>query len=65
MPGDELVTSGLGGRFPPDYPVATVMSVTHDPTDGFVSAIARPKASLDSSRQVLVIRPREIVGRDE
>ena len=54
--GDELVTSGLGGRFPPDYPVATVTSVTHDKTHGFVSAIALPKARLDSSRQVLVIK---------
>jgi rod shape-determining protein MreC len=57
--GDELVTSGLGGRFPPDYPVATIVDVSHDKTHGFISARARPKARLDSSREVLVIKPRE------
>ncbi len=54
---DELVTSGLGGRFPADYPVATVVEITHDKTRGFVSALARPKARLDSSREVLIIKP--------
>ena len=58
-PGDELVTSGLGGRFPADYPVATIDVVMHDKTHGFQSAKARPKARLDSSREVLVIKARE------
>lgn len=55
--GDELVTSGLGGRFPADYPVATIVDITQDTTHGFISASARPKARLDSSREVLVIKP--------
>ena len=55
--GDELVTSGLGGRFPADYPVAAIAEITHDKTHGFISARARPKARLDSSREVLVIKP--------
>lgn len=54
--GDELVTSGLGGRFPADYPVATVVSISEDLTHGFVSVLASPKARLDSSREVLVIK---------
>ena len=54
--GDELVTSGLGGRFPADYPVATVASISDDLTHGFVSVLATPKARLDSSREVLVIK---------
>lgn len=58
--GDELVTSGLGGRFPPGYPVATIVKITLDKTDGFKSAIAMPKARLDSSREVLVIKPRNL-----
>lgn len=58
--GDELVTSGLGGRFPPDYPVATIVEVTLDKTHGFKSATARPKARLDSSREVLVIQSQEL-----
>jgi len=54
--GDELVTSGLGGRFPIDYPVATVMSISEDLAHGFLSVRAAPKARLDSSREVLVIK---------
>ncbi len=57
--GDALVTSGLGGRFPPDYPVATVTAITEDRVLGFVSVFAHPKARLDSSREVLVIKPKE------
>ncbi len=54
---DQLVTSGLGGRFPADYPVATVISITKDLTHGFVSVLAKPRARLDSSREVLVVKP--------
>lgn len=57
--GDELVTSGLGGRFPADYPVATVSAIREDLTRGFISALAVPKARLDSSREVLIIKPRQ------
>tara|TARA_B110000879_G_C11126042_1_gene493984 strand:- start:985 stop:1746 length:762 start_codon:yes stop_codon:yes gene_type:complete len=54
--GDELVTSGLGGRFPTGYPVATVASISEDLAHGFLSVLAAPKARLDSSREVLVIK---------
>lgn len=57
--GDELVTSGLGGRFPADYPVATVTTIQEDETHGFISVLAAPRARLDSSREVLVIKPRQ------
>ena len=55
---DELVTSGLGGRFPANYPVATVTAINEDLVHGFVSVLAEPRARLDSSREVLVIKPR-------
>lgn len=55
---DELVTSGLGGRFPADYPVARVTAINEDLVRGFVTVFAQPKARLDSSREVLVIKPR-------
>jgi rod shape-determining protein MreC len=58
MVDDELVTSGLGGRFPSNYPVARVTSISEDRIRGFVSVIAEPKARLDSSREVLVIKPK-------
>ena len=54
--GDELVTSGLGGRFPEDYPVGTVAAINEDLVRGFVSVLATPSARLDSSRDVLVIK---------
>ncbi len=54
--GDELVTSGLGGRFPGDYPVATVTTINEDLIRGFVSVVAQPSAKLDASREVLVIK---------
>ncbi len=57
MVGDELVTSGLGGRFPANYPVATVTEIRQDLTYGFVSITAKPRARLDSSREVLIIKP--------
>lgn len=58
MVNDQLVTSGLGGRFPADYPVATVTSITPDLTRGFVSVLAKPLARLDSSREVLIVKPK-------
>ena len=58
MLNDELVTSGLGGRFPSDYPVATVVAINEDLVHGFVSVLVKPQARLDSSREVLVIKPR-------
>lgn len=57
--GDLLVTSGLGGRFPPDYPVARIASIERQPGRGFVEVIATPVAKLDRSREVLVIRQPE------
>jgi rod shape-determining protein MreC len=53
--GDLLVTSGLGGHFPPGYPVAVVTSVTQDPGQPFLTAIATPSAHLERSREVLLV----------
>lgn len=55
VPGDLLVSSGLGGRFPPGYPVGEVVSVEVDPTREYAQVIARPLAALDRSRHVLLI----------
>src|SRR4029077_14926301 len=33
--GDQLVTSGIGGRFPIGYPVGTITSIQHDPSTRF------------------------------
>jgi len=60
QPGDKLVTSGLGGVYPPDLPVATVTEVNRDPSQPLVQVRATPGASLDRDREVMLVwyRPR-------
>lgn len=53
--GDTLVTSGLGGIFPPGYPVATISSISQQPGQHFASVEAIPLAYLDRSREVLLV----------
>ncbi|OOH88956.1 rod shape-determining protein MreC [Pasteurellaceae bacterium 15-036681] len=55
--GDVLVTSGLGGRFPEGYPVAIIESVVNDGSSHFARATARPLASLDRLRYLLLLWP--------
>lgn len=59
--GDSLVTSGLGGKFPAGYPVATVTHVNRSPDNAFSEIKAEPTAHLDRSREVLLVWP---VGRE-
>ncbi len=54
--GDLLVSSGIGGRFPADYPVAQVTHVEFDPGKPFAEVAARPAAQLDRGREVLLLR---------
>ena len=56
-PGDLLITSGLGGRFPPGYPVAIVQTVRNDPGLTFSQVVANPMAELNRSREVLLVWP--------
>lgn len=65
--GDLLETSGLGGRFPPGYPVGYVNAVVIEPTAAFATVSVRPLAQLDRSRHVLVVLASESLdlrGRD-
>ena len=55
--GDLVVTSGLGDRFPGGYPVATISSVRRAEGQTFAEVRARPMASLDQGREVLLIIP--------
>lgn len=52
--GDLLVTSGLGGVFPPGYPVATVTKVEPQSGRPFSMVTATPLAKLDRSRELLI-----------
>lgn len=53
--GDLLVTSGLGQKFPPGYPVGVVTSIYHDPGKPFADVIATPTAQIDRSRNLLLV----------
>lgn len=56
--GDLVVTSGLGRRFPPGYPVARVAEIRQDPDRPFVTVIAEPVAYLDRGHKAMLIWPR-------
>ncbi len=53
--GDLLVTSGLGGVFPPGYPVARVTEVHKDAVQPLAHVRATPFAHLDTDAEVMLI----------
>jgi rod shape-determining protein MreC len=53
--GDLLVTSGLGGGFPPGYPVGTVAEVKRDPAQSLADVEVKPAAALDRSRELMFV----------
>lgn len=53
--GDLLVTSGIGGVYPPGIPVATVLKIERDPADDFAKIISTPIAGVDRNQQVLIL----------
>jgi len=53
--GDTLITSGLGGIFPPNYPVASITRVERPAGEPFATIEAIPLAQLDKSREVLLV----------
>jgi len=57
LEGDLLVTSGLGGTFPPGYPVGIVSKVSSDTGQPFLKITATPAAALNRIREVLLIWP--------
>ena len=53
--GDLLVSSGLGGVYPPGYPVAKVTAVTRDSGQPLLEVEAEPLAGLDRDPEVLLV----------
>ena len=53
--GDELVSSGLGERFPPGYPVGKVTNVDPSLGSDFVEVTVSPKAKIDRSKHLLLV----------
>lgn len=54
--GDQLITSGLGGRFPPGFPVGAVATLQPDDSRAFLVGDITPAAQLDRGRDVLLLR---------
>lgn len=54
--GDELVTSGLGGRFPAGFPVGAVVDLEPDDSRAFLVGAVEPAAQIDRGRDVLLLR---------
>jgi len=53
--GDVLITSGLGGKYPEGYPVATVESISNLTGEPFLKIKAKPFAELKNINEVWVI----------
>jgi rod shape-determining protein MreC len=53
--GDLLLSTGMGGVFPPGYPVARVTKVQRSAKATFAIVEARPTAALDRDREVLLV----------
>lgn len=53
--GDHLLTSGLGGRFPPGFPVGTVRVVQPASSGMFLEAKVAPAADIDRTQDVLLL----------
>lgn len=58
-PGDQLVTSGLGGVFPAGYPVGRVSEVHRDAVQPLAQVRATPYGHVDSDRDVMLVWFRE------
>ena len=55
-PGDVLLTSGLGARFPPGFVVGALGVLVPDDSRAFLEADVTPAAQLDRGRDVLLLR---------
>ncbi|WP_133500765.1 rod shape-determining protein MreC [Cognatilysobacter terrigena] len=58
--GDTIVTSGLGGRFPPGFPVGRIIALRPDESRAFLEGDVRPAAQLDRGREVLLLRTNRV-----
>jgi rod shape-determining protein MreC len=53
--GDQLVTSGIDGVYPPGLPVAAVTNVERNPTYLFANIACKPLTGVGNYRQVLLL----------
>ena len=57
--GDLIITSGLGGTFPPGYPVGRVKRINSTADAAFLEISATPASALNRVREVLLLKPSE------
>ncbi|HES76013.1 MAG TPA: rod shape-determining protein MreC [bacterium] len=57
--GDVLLTSGLGGRFPEGFPVASITHISSEQSGAFADIRARPMSDLHDVRDVVLVWMRE------
>ena len=57
--GDLITTSGLDGLYPPNYPVAEVVSIQQIAGEAFIQVEARPLTDLNTIRETLLLRSSE------
>ena len=65
--GDQVVSSGLGGRFPAGYPVGEISSIEKTADSEFINVEVEPSASLNRSTHLLLISSsgsRELIGAE-
>lgn len=60
--GDVLVTSGLGGKYPEGYPVATISFVSNDESREFMRVFSTPIAEIDRLRYLLLLSTKKPVS---
>ena len=61
---DRIVTSGLGSRFLPGYPVGKVVEIRRDQGRPFAEVYVEPSALLERTREVLLVRSDPATGQD-
>jgi len=54
--GDIIVTSGMGARFAPGFPVGRIVKLEPDESRAFLRGDVQPAAQLDRGREVLLLR---------
>jgi rod shape-determining protein MreC len=53
--GDQLITSGIDGTYPPGLPVASVVRIERDAAYAFARIVCQPAAGVERNRYLLVL----------
>ncbi|PKK40251.1 Rod shape-determining protein MreC [Clostridiaceae bacterium JG1575] len=59
-PGDDIVTSGIGGFYPPDIYVGKIESVTEDRGKLMKSAIVKPAVTFSGGERFFIVLPKNM-----